>query len=1025
MSDLDYDLLGVAKDAYKEQEQEREYKFQEAEMFQLITRAKSKEEIEKNIEQRNYELNKRRMINLPMEESATAAQIAPRVRDIKVPENKVTESFKKFMADDDGDGINNMMDCKPDDNKRQGIHPNILMKERLRKLPIYSVKKEHPLQYEGLSLKLIDENPVIGKSFMKVYPDYERISEKDENLKVKEFEQLSKGKYVPINKKNRYLYIDDQGNSNESEEFFYKEGKMYKWVYDISDKDIYKHVTAKDAPKEQQQQFYRMIKSDPHLMKQIEKSEANIYLRPEKEFDKFGIETEKSSARGFASRGDKELNEPASVVLAAGQENNKRMKKNGKYRPKMSQKAGTLFHELSHIEDLKDPKYVKEGGIEYEHRPSEKRAERFRVQQQLKTSKIPKSFIKAERAKRTEALLESEEDYLTSEEIYKSNIGVKEQLTDEAEQEEKRFEKKQEKKAEEGFRHLMADADGDGVNNMMDCDSDNPDEQGIHPNKLIMKRLKKLPIYSVKKNVPLYFESHKFKPVEDINIKENISSNKEIPIEDYEPDYDNLSKKEQIIALKKIREDLRKKYVPVKDEKNLYTKFNDKHYYYYDKQKNKMYKLLPQKYGKYNKHITSKDIPKDQQEFFYKTIKKNPHLMKNIEKSEAEIYIRSDKNLGKPYKTDLPSLGFTNIGVYKGKRTYKDKIVLPAIKKSKDHMGISSGGVLFHELKHVEQAKEPNYEENEKLERDINLKWNEMPSELEAEKYRIEQEKKVSTSPKTFEKEEDLLKTRREILLSEPYLKTKEIDLSNKEIKRQFKKEEKQEKIEFKEEQQTKAEEGFRHLMTDADKNDTDITNDLMADADGDGVNNMMDCDPDNKEEQGFLDDDEYKDLSYEETVKTLKEKSKEFRKKKEEKQKRYKTMFDEMGGMTDAEKAYAALRKSAEEHREKNDLAAKYKRIRDVQEIFKTKPVAKMVTVKDIKNNKIKTEPIQDVYFSPEQASEAALAMEQSMSGFLVEEEAKEALAKELFDEEYYHNLTPKQKRKIIYLIRKHIPAS
>ena len=111
-------------------------------------------------------------------------------------------------------------------------------------------------------------------------------------------------------------------------------------------------------------------------------------------------------------------------------------------------------------------------------------------------------------------------------------------------------------------------------------------------------------------------------------------------------------------------------------------------------------------------------------------------------------------------------------------------------------------------------------------------------------------------------------------------------------------------------------------------------------------------------------------------------------------------------------DKTYQVLKHAAEKYREQD--VNKDNRINQVAKLIEEKPFAYQVVAINEDGKPVVANILKG------QERETAEKIDFTMQNMLVEEEAKQQLARVLYNEEYYHNLKPQQKRKIIYLIRR-----
>jgi hypothetical protein len=123
-------------------------------------------------------------------------------------------------------------------------------------------------------------------------------------------------------------------------------------------------------------------------------------------------------------------------------------------------------------------------------------------------------------------------------------------------------------------------------------------------------------------------------------------------------------------------------------------------------------------------------------------------------------------------------------------------------------------------------------------------------------------------------------------------------------------------------------------------------------------------------------------------------EKFKEERRKKYQK---YKEEVDKIPNVSDENKAYTALKVSAEDYQKYNEPVEKNRRLYQMRQLAEER-------IPELQGKE----------------AEFASTMDFAMGNIIVEQEAKEHLARDLYGEEYYNNLSVPQKRRINYLIRK-----
>jgi len=301
--------------------------------------------------------------------------------------NRVMKKFnlKTFGGknDWDGDGILNKKDCQPFNVMRQDAKLNILMRQRVEKLPIFLQKN------------------------------------------------VTKGQ---------------EGNQPSGAEFI--------------------HITQKNLTKpaqEAKQYIYRAIKKQPEVLSEIEEKKANIYITTSPIF-------KNETMLGFATY-DPELKEDEVIIS----------------KPRtlqLPQRATrTIFHELKHVEQRqRDPKQHqeridldREKNISWEQQKDEQEAVRYAWNKysNIKTGKTSKKY-----AEDTAKYLLDE---ISEDEMIKRQEGVREKIEEEEEAE-----------ATQAYRNLMGDKDGDGVNNMMDCDPNDASKQGPYHEYMQTRRPQQL-----------------------------------------------------------------------------------------------------------------------------------------------------------------------------------------------------------------------------------------------------------------------------------------------------------------------------------------------------------------------------------------------------------------------------------------------------------------------------------------------------------------------------------------------------
>jgi len=129
--------------------------------------------------------------------------------------------------------------------------------------------------------------------------------------------------------------------------------------------------------------------------------------------------------------------------------------------------------------------------------------------------------------------------------------------------------------------------------------------------------------------------------------------------------------------------------------------------------------------------------PKNVKQQIYKTFKKHPHLMSDLEKSKAGVLVvRNDI----PYEHLVKGYNFPHINP-ETKKLDKTTVVLFNEREKERNPRIAdiNAETLFHELKHAEQSKDMSYDDYVK--QNIvqgKLKYFEQPDEKEAFNYQLE-----------------------------------------------------------------------------------------------------------------------------------------------------------------------------------------------------------------------------------------------------------------------------------------------
>jgi len=149
-------------------------------------------------------------------------------------------------------------------------------------------------------------------------------------------------------------------------------------------------------------------------------------------------------------------------------------------------------------------------------------------------------------------------------------------------------------------------------------------------------------------------------------------------------------------------------------------------------------------------------------------------------------------------------------------------------------------------------------------------------------------------------------------------------------------------------------------------------------------------------------------------TDEELWKRSQEFRRKQQEENEEYNKLIQQLPETaTVDDKTYEILKLAAQRNRYNDIEREKY--IQDVESHMKINPMH--ATVFSVTPEGINEKAI-NIFEGSER--ETAETFAHSTENYIIEDEAKQQLSRILFNEEYYHNLKPHQKRRILYLIRK-----
>jgi len=348
---------------------------------------------------------------------------------------------------------------------------NKLMKDRIKKLPIYTVDSDIPIYYEGTH-----KNYVKGKNapnFDKFVTEHSIKSGK-EKITNKEYNEKYENKYkgyfekssVSSNLGDEYIRL---GQEQFSKYFYDKNKKQFYKFSEGIEKNGHKHITDKDTNRKLKKDFYNSIKKTPHLLTDIEESKTQIFIRPESDFEKYGVKSDAFFNSGKDDKGNQIIKD-------------KIVTQSFKNEREIGTKMHPLFHELKHQKQAAIPGYSrvkeikKQEGQLWTEMKAEQEAEDYDLEQMQKVSKYPKTLKKIYEERYAETDLRLREPYLTKEEIKLSNMEKSEQLKKEAKVEEEEFIKEKEEEALSGYRKIFGNNDNDDIMNVTDYNVDNPDK---------------------------------------------------------------------------------------------------------------------------------------------------------------------------------------------------------------------------------------------------------------------------------------------------------------------------------------------------------------------------------------------------------------------------------------------------------------------------------------------------------------------------------------------------------------------
>jgi len=163
------------------------------------------------------------------------------------------------------------------------------------------------------------------------------------------------------------------------------------------------------------------------------------------------------------------------------------------------------------------------------------------------------------------------------------------------------------------------------------------------------------------------------------------------------------------------------------------------------------------------------------------------------------------------------------------------------------------------------------------------------------------------------------------------------------------------------------------------------------------------------EEEENIGEDTTSKNAEDKKTMEELYEGHLAFKKRQEEKNKEYDELVQDVNDVD--EKTLKILQYSAENYRKEREPQEHAKQLREIKELVYNKPLGVAITPKGVK----------PIIFNENEAAQFSTRMDRAMTNMIIETEAKEQLARTQYNN-YYHNLSPQEKRKIDYRINKHI---